>query len=299
MMYFTVVVTAVYAVFDALNPVLGQDAVATGYVPSSAVALGRRDDGLEGTLSAGAGPTILGPWGATKHGDADSTQQGILSNLMNAGVEIYELTAPALWLMSEYMPDTAGAGTHRGGASNVHDVMWRRTADHAMQLLFHSRRPSAKGGVWGGRPGPTTAAWLFDGEISDFGQVVPELPLSLHDHLYRRATPLGGLVDGETNEVVTEGPTIYHPGGGHVAGSAGAVTRTVTTAGGGWGDPLGRDPERVKVDVRDGYVSFEGAARDYGVVITGDLDHPEQLEVDQAATTELRNRRRASASTTP
>jgi N-methylhydantoinase B len=30
------------------------------------------------------------------------------------------------------------------------------------------------------------------------------------------------------------------------------------------------DPERVKADVRDQYVTVEGAARVYGVVITGD-----------------------------
>ena len=65
--------------------------------------------------------------------------------------------------------------------------------------------------------------------------------------------------------------------------------RYLTTGGGGFGDPLGREPERVKVDVRDGYVSIEGAARDYGVVITGDPDSdPEGLELDLAATEKLR-----------
>ena len=40
-----------------------------------------------------------------------------------------------------------------------------------------------------------------------------------------------------------------------------------TGAGGGWGDPLERDPEMVLQDVRSGFVSVEGALRDYGVVI--------------------------------
>ena len=42
--------------------------------------------------------------------------------------------------------------------------------------------------------------------------------------------------------------------------------------GGGWGDPLDRDPQAVLDDVLDEYVSVEGATRDYGVVLTGSLD---------------------------
>ena len=37
--------------------------------------------------------------------------------------------------------------------------------------------------------------------------------------------------------------------------------------GGGWGDPLTREPERVLDDVRNGYVSPEAAREVYGVVI--------------------------------
>ncbi|GAA5051162.1 N-methylhydantoinase B/oxoprolinase/acetone carboxylase alpha subunit [Thermocatellispora tengchongensis] len=67
------------------------------------------------------------------------------------------------------------------------------------------------------------------------------------------------------------------------------VLRYVTNGGGGWGDPLLREPERVRIDVRDGYVTIEGAARDYGVVILGDPDRdPEGLVVDTAATARLR-----------
>ena len=42
--------------------------------------------------------------------------------------------------------------------------------------------------------------------------------------------------------------------------------------GGGWGDPLDRDPQAVLDDVLDEYVSVEGASRDYGVVLTGSLE---------------------------
>src|SRR6185369_1168027 len=38
--------------------------------------------------------------------------------------------------------------------------------------------------------------------------------------------------------------------------------------GGGFGDPLTRDPERVRADVRGGYVSPARARDGYGVVLT-------------------------------
>ncbi len=41
--------------------------------------------------------------------------------------------------------------------------------------------------------------------------------------------------------------------------------------GGGYGDPLKRDPEMVLEDVRFGIVSIEGARNDYGVAITDDM----------------------------
>ena len=54
-----------------------------------------------------------------------------------------------------------------------------------------------------------------------------------------------------------------------------------TWGGGGWGDPLERDPAAVALDVRRRLVSPEGAKR-YGVVITTDN------KVNDAATAELR-----------
>jgi N-methylhydantoinase B len=46
--------------------------------------------------------------------------------------------------------------------------------------------------------------------------------------------------------------------------------RTVTPGGGGWGDPLTRDPDRVARDVAEGLVSPDRAERIYGVVLGAD-----------------------------
>jgi N-methylhydantoinase B len=49
--------------------------------------------------------------------------------------------------------------------------------------------------------------------------------------------------------------------------SDGDVTSFRTAGGGGYGNPLERDPGRVLSDVIDGYVSADAARRDYGVVL--------------------------------
>jgi N-methylhydantoinase B len=53
--------------------------------------------------------------------------------------------------------------------------------------------------------------------------------------------------------------------------------------GGGVGDPLTRDPQRVLDDVLDGFITAQEARRDYGVVIDADG------RLDMAATRRLRD----------
>ena len=66
----------------------------------------------------------------------------------------------------------------------------------------------------------------------------------------------------------------------------GEVFRHVLAGGGGWGDPLERDPARVLRDVRNELLSVARAASDYGVVIDAGA-------VDLAATERLRAELRA------
>ena len=67
---------------------------------------------------------------------------------------------------------------------------------------------------------------------------------------------------------------------------AGDQLHFITWGGGGWGDPLARDPALVALEVRQGLVTIAGARR-YGVVIAG-------REVDVAATEALRAELRAA-----
>ncbi len=78
---------------------------------------------------------------------------------------------------------------------------------------------------------------------------------------------LGGLVDGE--------PVLK-----------GQIVRVVTTGGGGWGDPLEREPALVLADVVEGRVSVDRARDDYGVVLAG--VGTADVVVDEPATAERR-----------
>ncbi len=70
----------------------------------------------------------------------------------------------------------------------------------------------------------------------------------------------------------------------------GDMIRLKTGGGGGYGDPLNREAERVLSDVRNEYITVEQARDDYGVVIG------HGLEVDMNATRDFRKRRQAERS---
>jgi N-methylhydantoinase B len=69
-----------------------------------------------------------------------------------------------------------------------------------------------------------------------------------------------------------------------------------TTGGGGWGDPLDREPDMVLRDILQGRVSPEAAARDYGVIVAGSGD---DRHIDEPATETLRSRLRAERGPLP
>jgi len=70
----------------------------------------------------------------------------------------------------------------------------------------------------------------------------------------------------------------------------GDILRSITAAGGGWGNPLERDPEQVVQDVLNEKFTVEYAKKEYGVVI-----NKETLCVDISATTRLRRQMMQSA----
>ena len=55
------------------------------------------------------------------------------------------------------------------------------------------------------------------------------------------------------------------------------------TAGGGWGDPLERDAEKVRLDAVEGYISEKAVRDEYGVMLSEDM-----TQIDWKGTARLR-----------
>jgi N-methylhydantoinase B len=116
-----------------------------------------------------------------------------------------------------------------------------------------------------------------------------DAPASISLWFERSVTPAWGLFGGGDavgpDVVVTRGGEEQHMLKVNTLQiAAGDIVETRTGGGGGFGNPLERDPEHVRQDVLEGYVTREGAERDYGVVLT------EAFALDDAGTQRARAR---------
>jgi N-methylhydantoinase B len=115
-------------------------------------------------------------------------------------------------------------------------------------------------------------------------QYAPIPPVNLGIQSGRFRYPSEGLFGGKTG---ARAQFLVNGAHGNPYGltqlKPGDVVTMDAAGGGGYGNPLERDPERVEGDVREGYVSVEGARKDYGVVID-----PATMRADTSETSELR-----------
>ncbi len=107
----------------------------------------------------------------------------------------------------------------------------------------------------------------------------------------RSAIPPFGVYEGQSGRgqewsIVRNGVQRLLPFDGKASRfklKTGDIVRTLTAGGGGYGDPLDRDPEAVRRDVIEGYVSKDSSKKIYGVVLKG-----KDLSVDDGATRKQR-----------
>ena len=122
------------------------------------------------------------------------------------------------------------------------------------------------------------------------------VPAGLSTWMVGMKYPMAGVEggrDGSPNKLMVRYDTSpeYVPNiANAVPHDAGEAFEYVYGGGGGYGDPLARDPQTVLEDVLDEYVSPQAAEREYGVVLTGSLEEYD-LAVDVEATRRLRSGR--------
>jgi len=157
-------------------------------------------------------------------------------------------------------------------------------AESRFPILNISREMTTDGGgagQWRGSPGslnvkqvlrPTTAmAWMVSAEHPLSGMCGGDDAIPYTNH-FEVGSPNERRIEHTAQALLPEGAVIAYQHGG----------------GGGFGPALLRDPEAVKEDVLDEYVSLKAAREKYGVVLTGSLEDYD-LAVDHAATEALRH----------
>jgi putative sterol carrier protein len=135
------------------------------------------------------------------------------------------------------------------------------------------------------------------GGLGTSSQLMAMSPMFVHTYVIGTKYPMRGFNGGKNgapNKIVlrkgAENELHVETTAFEVPVSGGDLSVADLGGGGGWGDPLERDPRLVLEDVLDEYVSLESAGKDYGVVID-----PRGMVVDSEATRELRSKMRVRA----
>jgi N-methylhydantoinase B len=136
----------------------------------------------------------------------------------------------------------------------------------------------------------------FRGGLGVANEVCMQRTATIHAHVERTICAPWGLHGGK--DALANRISIQRNNGSVEKFSTGKIKPTEidagdsflieTAGGGGFWNPLERDPERVLDDVRAGYVSLEAARRDYGVAIQQRGRH---FELDLEATRALKKAR--------
>ena len=197
----------------------------------------------------------LGGMGARATKDGNSAQLCFATNNKGPYAEINETRYPILVEEYSLVRDSPGMGKYRGGLGTK--FVFRLLGESAEYNCLTDRHKISPYGVFGGLPPkPSTCGHFCDIRIK-----------LANEKEFKHATELFGKISTSKWSKI-----ILHKGD---------VYEIYLCGGGGFGDPLERDPELVLADVEYGYVSNEVAREYYGVVINAD-------KIDYDATKRLR-----------
>jgi N-methylhydantoinase B len=166
-------------------------------------------------------------------------------------VERNESHLPLLYIYRKFIPDTAGAGRNRGGISVGHAYVLSQVKSMQTRFTCHCYESPIATGMFGGYPAAcNTRRMLKDASaraIIDSGHI-PYDSSAIEGKLQILPAKTRGTLEFTDRD--------YH--------------EATPSAGGGWGDPIERDPALVVADIRDHAVSVAMAHQIYGVVVKAD-----------------------------
>ncbi|MBA4867146.1 hydantoinase B/oxoprolinase family protein [Streptomyces sp. PSKA54] len=178
---------------------------------------------------------------------------GLLTQIGNMlpDVEMNEMIYPALYLWKRLATDSPGHGASRGGMGLDYAwVLWG--ADESAETLFCPTAAVPPWGFAGGLPaGGSGFEFLRNTNIKEL------LGSGTYPTPERLNAAVSELQEPNAQGLVLRSSDVFHSWLG---------------GGGGFGDPLLRDPRLVVQDVHDAFVSAEHAGQIYGVVLTDDED---------------------------
>lgn len=249
----------------ATDPELKRDIVAPSPDYTVPVVAGSDDRGRE------YGQAILDHFamgsGARSFGDGIDTggpSWGPLCFLLNA--EAVEQWYPMIYLYRTELADSGGAGKWRGG--NGLKYAWTPYRAQSMSVV------SFAGGM---SVSTHSAEGVFGGHPSAPGHIKVRRHTDLQDQLRRRTVPRA------IEDIVAEEKVRIRGKSNGIDVVAGDLIEGTITGGGGYGDPLDRDPQLVLRDVKLQAVSLAAALNVYGVELDSDMQ-----AVDADATRERR-----------
>lgn len=195
-----------------------------------------------------------GGGGARTYDDGVDTAGIVFNTTPNMpNIEDQEAEYPVLYLFRRHLRDSGGPGRYRGGRSGELAYTMYKAPDDFLEGLFAgtgAEMPNAIGAA-GGMPGAAIRVARVTGtslaERIAGGAVLPDQLDSVDG---RREI----LLSKHVRSPMRLGDVWYHS----------------WQAGGGYGDPLLRDPERVATDLARGVVSAAAANDIYGVVVARD-----------------------------
>lgn len=209
---------------------------------------------------------MAGGWGARSFADGVDTA-GLMAAITGQcpNVETNEGFYPILYLYRRETQDSGGAGEFRGGMGATSCWIPHGNDESTVQLVlatFGQAFPTALG-IDGGYPANTAMFKMLRGS-------------NVHDVLEsgRIPTDISDL-EGELEYLPVKYETVELPGD---------VFEHTWSGGGGFGDPLDREPAKVAFDVLNDAVSAEAARSLYGVVLADDGgadEHATQQERDR------------------